>query len=298
MGISCRKNYRDRLIKCFCLSCALVILLMTLSIGVLLFKNAFHFFYIISIWNFISGTHWSPTTGGGAFGILPLLSGTFLITSLAMLITVPFGFLSAVYLSYYAPTRQRHFLRSFLEVLSGIPTVVYGFFSIIVVSPLLQSLGKAFGLTLGSETALGAGLVMGMMIMPYMSALSEEALQNIPSYLKEASLAMGATETETIINVILPVALRGLMGAFLLSVSRAIGETMLVVMALGLSSKLTFNPLDTVTTVTIHIVSLLTGDQSFESAGPLSAFALGSTLFLITFGLNIVAFRFVKRSYA
>ncbi|MCP4923102.1 MAG: phosphate ABC transporter permease subunit PstC, partial [bacterium] len=230
----------------------------------------------------------------GSYGALSLFSGTFLITSIALILAAPTGIFSAIYLSCYASPRTRAWLKPALEILAGIPTVVYGFFTIVAVAPLLRYLGLKIGLDVEAESALGAGLVMGIMILPFMSSLSDDVINAVPKTLKDGSLALGSTLSETIKNVILPASLPGITAALLLSISRAIGETMLVVMALGLSARLTLNPLESVTTVTVQIVALLTGDQEFNSPGPLSAFALGLTLFCITLAFNTIALRVVR----
>ncbi len=212
-----------------------------------------------------------------------------------MLVAVPVGLLSAVYMSEYAHNTTRTIAKPMLEILAGIPTVVYGYFAIITLSPWLREVGGLLGLSVSSESALGAGLVMGIMIIPFISSLSDDIITAVPQSLRQASMGMGATRSETIRKVVLPAALPGIMGAILLGISRAIGETMIVVMAAGLAANITFNPLDSVTTVTAQIVSLLTGDQEFDSAKTLSAFALGLTLFVVTLCLNIVALMVVKK---
>ena len=293
------RKWVERCIKGLLRICAIVAVLVTVAIGFTLIAQTFRFFRYVPLVDFLTGTQWSPTTGafgaGASFGILPLFSGTAMIAGIAMIVAVPLGIFLALFLSQYATKKQRTVLKPVLEVLSGIPSIVYGFFAVAAVSPFLKYVGDSLGISVQSENALGAGLVMGVMIIPYMSALSEDVLRGVPVYLKHASLALGATKAETIWKVVLPTAFPGLMGAFLLSLSRALGETMLVVMALGLTANLTANPLHTVTAVTVQIVNLLTGDQVFESPGPLSAFALGLILFLITLGLNVVAFQIVKR---
>jgi phosphate transport system permease protein len=277
--------------------------LVTLAIVLSVLAEAVAFFGKVPLFDFLFGLHWSPQTalradqGGssGAFGAVPLFTGTLLITLVAMAVALPVGLFSAIYLSEYAVPKTRNILKPCLEILAGIPTVIYGYFAIITVTPLLQKLAAVLGFSIASESALAAGLVMGVMIIPFVSSLSDDIISAVPQSLREASLGMGATKSETIVRVVLPAALPGIVAAMLLAFSRAIGETMIVVMAAGLSAKLTFNPFDAVTTVTVQIVSLLVGDQSFDSPKTLAAFALGLTLFVATLLLNIVALRTVRK---
>jgi len=283
-------------------SSAIAILTTVGIIGSVLFESI-HFFKSVSPLEFMFGTQWSPQTamrvdqvgGSGAFGAIPLFAGTLLITFIAMLLAVPVGLMIAIYLSQYASAKLRSFAKPMLEVLAGIPTVVYGFFAALTVAPVIRNLGESLGLSVASESALAAGLVMGTMIIPFVSSLSEDAISAVPNALKEASFGMGATRSETVLKVLLPAALPGIVGAILLAVSRAIGETMIVVMAAGMAANLTANPLDSVTTVTVQIVTLLTGDQEFDSPKTLAAFALGLMLFITTLGLNILALKVVRK---
>jgi len=283
-------------------SSAVAILTTIGIIGSVLFESI-HFFKSVSPVEFMFGTQWSPQTamrvdqvgGSGAFGAIPLFAGTLLITFIAMLLAVPVGLMIAIYLSQYASAKLRSFAKPMLEVLAGIPTVVYGFFAALTVAPVIRNLGESLGLSVASESALAAGLVMGTMIIPFVSSLSEDAISAVPNALKEASFGMGATRSETVLKVLLPAALPGIVGAILLAVSRAIGETMIVVMAAGMAANLTANPLDSVTTVTVQIVTLLTGDQEFDSPKTLAAFALGLMLFITTLGLNILALKVVRK---
>lgn len=231
----------------------------------------------------------------GAFGIVPVFLGTLLVTLVAMCVAIPVGLFSAIYMSEYLSRARRNVLKPALEILAGIPTVVYGYFAVIVVAPLLRDGGAAVGLSISSESALTAGLVMGVMIIPFVSSLSDDIISAVPRSLREASYGMGATQSETIRQVVLPAAIPGIIGAVLLAVSRAVGETMIVVMAAGMSANLTFNPLESVTTVTVQMVSLLVGDNEFDSPKTLAAFALGITLFCITLALNVVALLTVKK---
>lgn len=233
--------------------------------------------------------------GSGAFGAVPLFAGTMLISAIAMIIAVPAGLMAAIYLSEYASTKVRTFVKPALEVLAGVPTVVYGFFAALTVAPYLRETGSMFGLSVSSESALAAGLVMGVMIIPFVSSLSDDVINAVPQSLRDGSFGLGATHSETIKQVIIPAALPGIVGGILLAVSRAIGETMIVVMAAGLAANLTANPMESVTTVTVQIVTLLVGDQEFNSPKTLSAFALGLMLFVITLILNSVALMVVKK---
>ena len=231
----------------------------------------------------------------GSFGMIPLFAGTLLITLIAMLVAIPIGLFSAIFMAEYATRRTRNLAKPMLEILAGIPTVVYGYFAIILIAPVLRHFGTQIGLDIASESALSAGLVMGIMIIPFISSLTDDIITSVPRNLREASYALGATQSETIKKIVLPAAMPGIMGAILLAVSRAIGETMIVVMAAGMSANLTLNPLKSVTTVTVQIVALLVGDQEFDSPKTLAAFALGLTLFGITLILNVVALTIVKK---
>jgi len=280
-----------------------IAILTTLGIVISVLFESIHFFKSVPPAEFMFGTQWSPQTamrvdqvaGSGSFGAVPLFAGTMLITFIAMLMAVPVGLMIAIYLSQYASPKLRRIAKPMLEVLAGIPTVVYGFFAALTVAPVIRNVGESFGLSVASESALAAGLVMGTMIIPFVSSLSEDAISAVPKSLKEASLGMGATKSETVIKVLVPAALPGIVGAILLAISRAIGETMIVVMAAGMAANLTANPLDSVTTVTVQIVTLLTGDQEFDSPKTLAAFALGLMLFVTTLGLNILALKVVRK---
>lgn len=282
---------------------AAVSILITAAIVFSVLFEALRFFQIIPLSDFLFGLQWSPQTairegqagGTGAFGILPILGGTMLITLVAMAVAVPVGLFSAIYMAEYAEPRIRNIVKPCLELLAGIPTVVYGYFAVVMLAPLLKDIFGAFGIGLASESALVAGVVMGIMIIPFISSLSDDIITAVPRSLRDASLGLGATQSETIRKVVLPAALPGIMAAVLLAVSRAIGETMIVVMAAGLSANLTFNPFEAVTTVTVQMVALLTGDQSFDSAKTLAAFALGLTLFIVTLLLNVIALVVVKK---
>jgi phosphate transport system permease protein len=212
-----------------------------------------------------------------------------------MVVATPLGLYSAIYLSEYASRQTRKRIKPVLEILAGIPTVVYGYFAVVTVAPAIRSLGETVGLSIASESALAAGLVMGVMIIPFIMSLSDDVINSVPNSLRDASLALGSTKAETVTKVIIPAAFPGIMSAVLLGISRAIGETMIVTMAAGLSANLTLNPLESVTTVTVQIVTLLVGDQEFDSAKTLAAFALGLVLFAVTLLLNIIALQIVKK---
>ncbi|MBF0625536.1 MAG: phosphate ABC transporter permease subunit PstC [Magnetococcales bacterium] len=277
--------------------------LITIGIVLSLLFEALRFFEIIPAREFLFGLKWNPQTairadqvgGSGTFGVVPLLTGTWMITGIAMFIAAPVGLFSAIYLSEFATPGARGALKPALEILAGIPTVVYGFFAALAVAPFISHMGTKAGLEVASESALAAGLVMGIMIIPFVSSLSDDVINAVPQALRDGSLALGATHAETIRHVVLPAALPGIVGAMLLAISRAVGETMIVVMAAGLAANLTANPLEAMTTVTVQIVTLLVGDQEFDSAKTLSAFALGLALFLFTLVLNIIALGVVKR---
>lgn len=282
---------------------SLLAIVVTMGIVASLIFESIRFFQQIPIHDFLFGLKWSPQTAlranqvaaEGAFGAIPLFAGTFLISLLAMLVAGPIGLLAAIYLTQYASQSVRKISKPILEILAGVPTVVYGFFAALTVAPMLRNAGASIGVDIASESALAAGLVMGIMIIPFVSSLSDDAITAVPQSLKDGSLALGATHSETIIKVLLPAALPGVVGAFLLAISRAVGETMIVVMAAGMRPNLTANPLEAVTTVTVQIVALLTGDQEFDSAKTLSAFALGLALFVVTLLLNIFALRMVRK---
>ena len=290
-------------IKLFLLISASIAVLTTIGIVSALIFESIRFFELVPISEFLFGTKWSPQIAmrsdqagsSGAFGAIPLFVGTLQIALLAMLIAVPIGLMSAIYLSEYASSTTRKIVKPVLEILAGIPTVVYGFFAALTVAPFVRDLGTSMGLETSSESALAAGVVMGFMIIPFVSSLSDDVICAVPQSLREASLGLGATQSETIKKVILPAALPGIAGSVLLAFSRAIGETMIVVMAVGLAANLTLNPLSNVTTVTVQIVTILVGDQEFDSAKTLAAFALGLVLFIITLALNILALHIVNK---
>ena len=293
----------EGIIRMLLVASAGIAIVTTLGIVLSVLFESLRFFDRVPPGDFLFGLEWSPQTAiradqvgaSGAFGAVPLLAGTLLISAIALAVAVPAGLLTAIYLSEYASQRLRNIAKPVIEILAGIPTVVYGFFAALTVAPAIRRAGEMLGLEVASESALAAGLVMGIMIIPFVSSLSDDVIHAVPQSLRDAARGLGATSSETIRQVILPAALPGIMGGVLLAASRAIGETMIVVMAAGLSARLTADPLQAVTTVTVQIVSLLTGDQTFDSTKTLAAFALGLLLFVITLGLNAVALYVVRR---
>ncbi|NOZ32963.1 MAG: phosphate ABC transporter permease subunit PstC [Alphaproteobacteria bacterium] len=301
------RPYVERAIITLLGAAAGLAILTTLAIIFSLVLESIRFFQLVSPIDFLFGLHWSPqsayagvggeagTRTGEVFGALPVLAGTLLITAIAIAIAAPVGLLSAIYLSEYASDPARAILKPVLEILAGIPTIVYGFFAALSVAPFVRQMGEAVGLSVSSQSALAAGLVMGVMIIPFVSSLSDDIIRAVPQTLRDASAALGATRSETIVKTVLPAAMPGVVSALLLAISRAIGETMIVVMAAGLAANLTLNPFEAVTTVTVQIVTLLVGDQAFDSAKTLSAFALGLMLFTITLMFNILALKIVTK---
>ena len=301
-SVSSRK-LKERVAILFLIACSSVAVLTTAGIILSLVFESARFFTLIPLTDFLFGLEWSPQTAlrddqvgaTGLFGMIPLFAGTLLITLIAMVIAAPVGLMAAIYMAEYASSRARDIIKPCLEVLAGIPTVVYGFFAALTVAPFFRNLGDANGIVISSESALAAGLVMGIMIIPFVSSLSEDVISAVPRSLREGSYVMGATQSETIKQVVIPAALPGIISALLLATSRAIGETMIVVMAAGLGANLTANPFEAVTTVTVQIVTLLVGDQEFDSAKTLAAFALGLVLFFITLALNVIALVIVNK---
>ena len=297
------RNRVEAVIRVLLITSSMIAIFTTIGIVLSVLFEAIRFFQKVPITEFLFGLKWSPQVairadqvgGSGAFGAVPLFTGTLLISGIAMAVAVPIGLMSAIYLSEYASRGFRTVAKPVLEVLAGIPTVVYGFFAALVVAPLIRDTGTAIGLNVSSESALAAGLVMGIMIIPFVSSLADDVINAVPQSLRDGSYGIGATQSETIRQVVIPAALPGIVGGVLLAVSRAIGETMIVVMAAGLAANLTMNPLEAVTTVTVQIVTVLVGDQEFDSAKTLSAFALGLVLFVMTLGLNIIALHMVRK---
>ena len=285
---------------------SIIAILTTVGIIFSVAFESIRFFALIPIDEFLFGTVWNPQFEGAEragsgqeglsqYGSLPLFAGTFLISFIALCVSVPIGLYSAVYLSEYASKKERAFFKPLLEILAGVPTVVYGFFAALTVAPFLRNSGSLIGLDIASESAMAAGLVMGVMIIPFISSLSDDVINAVPQSLRDAGYGLGSTKSETILQIVIPAALPGVVASIILAVSRAIGETMIVVMAAGLAANLTGNPLEAVTTVTAQIVTILVGDQEFESAKTLSAFALALTLIIITLGLNFFALNVVKK---
>ncbi|MDN3555361.1 phosphate ABC transporter permease subunit PstC [Halomonas maura] len=298
----------ERVIRFILAGAALISILTTFGILVSIVGEAIRFFQMQSFWDFITGTIWNPGAsfleaagraeeGASAaqFGSVPLFAGTFMITLVAMLVAIPVGLLSAIYMAEFAPQRVRTLAKPVLEVLAGIPTVVYGFFAAITVAPIIVDVAGFFGLDASFNNALAPGIVMGIMIIPFISSLSDDVINSVPDSMRQGSLALGMTKGETIRDVVVPAALPGIISASLLAVSRALGETMIVVMAAGMRPNLTANPLEDMTTVTVRIVAALTGDQEFASAETLSAFALGLVLFVVTLSLNLVSVIMIRR---
>ncbi|KPK56441.1 MAG: phosphate ABC transporter permease [Thiotrichales bacterium SG8_50] len=297
------RNAVERAILVFLIASSTLAIFTTIGIVLSVLFESLRFFQQVSVTEFLFGLQWSPQMAiredqvgsSGAFGAVPLFAGTMLISAIAMVVAVPIGLMSAIYLSEYAGRKFRATAKPMLEILAGIPTVVYGFFAALTVAPFIRDSGSMLGLDVSSESALAAGLVMGIMIIPFVSSLSDDVINAVPQAMRDGAYGLGATRSETIRKVIIPAALPGIVGGILLAVSRAIGETMIVVMAAGLSANLTANPLEAVTTVTVQIVTLLVGDQEFDSPKTLAAFALGLMLFLTTLVLNVIALHVVRK---
>jgi phosphate transport system permease protein len=297
------RNRVELVIEWLLIGCSTIAVFTTIGIVASVAFEAFRFFSMISPIDFLFGTQWSPQMAiradqvgsSGAFGAVPLFAGTLLISMIAMVIAVPIGLFSAIYLAEYAHPMFRNWAKPLLEVLAGVPTVVYGFFAALTIGPALRGWGESIGLDVASESALAAGLVMGIMIIPFVSSLADDMISAVPQSLRDGAYALGATRSETIKQVVMRAALPGIVGGVLLAVSRAIGETMIVVMAAGLAANLTANPLEAVTTVTVQIVTLLVGDQEFDSPKTLAAFALGLVLFVVTLALNVLALHIVRK---
>lgn len=283
--------------------CSIVAIFTTVGIIASLAFETYKFLQMVPLTEFLFGLNWEPqipiredqVAATGAFGWVPVIVGTLVITAVALLLAIPIGLFSAIYLNEFAPSLVRSIAKPILEVLAGVPTVVYGFFAILVVAPAIRSLGASLGIGVSPNTALAAGSVMGIMLVPFISSFADDALSAVPRSLRDGALALGATRAETVLNILFPAAIPGIVGGVLLAVSRAIGETMIVVMAAGLIANLTANPLESVTTVTVQIVTLLIGDTSFDNPKTLAAFALGMMLFLVTLIINVFALRFVRK---
>ena len=304
--VNLSSNARDsveKFMRVSFLTAAIIAILTTIAIIASLSFETIKFFSLYNFFDFIFGLHWAPNiairddqvAAQGSFGMIPVLLGTIVVATIAMFVALPIGLFSAIYLAEFASKPVRDIIKPILEILAGIPTVVYGYFAALTAAPFFRDVGAGLGISVSSESALAAGSVMGIMIIPFISSLSDDVIRSVPQSLRDGSFGLGATRAETITKVVLPAALPGLIGAFLLAVSRAIGETMIVVMAAGLSAKLTVNPLETVTTVTVQIVSLLTGDTEFDDIKTLSAFGLGLALFTFTLLLNVLALTISRR---
>ena len=297
------RNQVEKTVRWLLIVSSMVAVLTTIGIILSLLFEALRFFHAVPFFDFLFGLTWSPQTAirpdqvaaSGTFGAVPVFAGTLMISAVAMLVAVPIGLFSAIYLSQYAVPRIRATVKPILEILAGIPTVVYGFFAALTVAPFFRDSGAVFGISISSESAAAAGVVMGVMIIPFVSSISDDVISAVPQSLRDGSYAMGATQSETIRRVLLPAALPGIVAGILLAVSRAIGETMIVVMAAGLAANLTANPFESMTTVTVQIVTLLIGDQEFDSPKTLAAFALGLVLFAVTLLLNVIALVVVRR---
>ncbi|MCY4186029.1 MAG: phosphate ABC transporter permease subunit PstC [Rhodobacteraceae bacterium] len=293
----------ERIVTWLMIACSVVAIFTTLGIIASLMVETGRFFSLVPITEFLFGLNWEPqipmredqVAAEGAFGWIPVFTGTLVITAVALFLSVPVGLMSAIYLNEFANHRVRSISKPVLEILAGVPTIVYGFFAILVVTPAFRSFGDAVGIEVSPNTALAAGGVMGIMLIPFISSFTDDALSAVPKSLRDGSLALGATPSETMLKVLFPAAIPGIVGGILLAVSRAIGETMIVVMAAGLIAKFTINPLDSVTTVTVQIVTLLIGDTSFDNPKTLAAFALGMMLFIVTLIINIFALRIVQK---
>ena len=297
------RNGVERFTSGVMIACSIAAILTTIGIIASLVYESFEFFRLVPLHEFLFGLRWEPqiairadqVAGQGAFGAVPVFLGTIVIAAIAMLVATPIGIYTAIYLTEYASDRVRNIVKPIMEILAGVPTVVYGFFAVLTVAPAIRNAGGLLGITTSPNSALAAGAVMGIMIIPFISSLSDDAIRAVPRSMRDGSLAMGATRAETMTKVLLPAALPGIVGGLLLALSRAIGETMIVVMAAGLIATLNINPLDSVTTVTVQIVTLLIGDTAFDNPKTLAAFALGLVLFIVTLGLNVIALTVVRK---
>jgi phosphate transport system permease protein len=293
----------ERIVLGLMIVCSVVAVFTTIGIFLSLLYETLHFFRLVPFWDFLFGLNWEPqiairedqVAAEGAFGVIPVLLGSVVIMVIALLVAIPVGLLTAIYLAEFASPRFRSIAKPMLEILAGVPTIIYGFFAILVVAPALRFLGESWGIPIAPNTALAAGVIMGIMLIPFISSFADDALGAVPRSLRDGALALGATRAETVLNIMFPAAIPGIAGGVLLAVSRAIGETMIVVMAAGLIAKMTINPLDSVTTITVQIVTLLIGDTEFDNPKTLAAFALGMLLFLITLVINIFALRIVRK---
>ena len=290
-----RRELNEKLIKSALILAAAISILTTFGILFSILFEAIEFFQLRSFWYFLTGTIWSPGVANSQFGALPIFAGTFVITIIALLVAIPIGLGSAIYMSEYASPKFRDYLKPILEILAGIPTVVYGFFAAITVAPLVVKAAAFFGLEATFNSALASGIVMGIMIIPLISSLSDDVIRAVPDSQRKAAFALGMTHGETIKNIVIPSAMPGIISASLLALSRALGETMIVVMAAGLRPNISWNPLEDMTTVTVTIVNSLVGDFEFNSPETLSAFALGLMLFIVTLILNMISLSMIRK---
>ena len=290
-----RRELNEKLIKYTLILAAAISILTTFGILFSILFEAIEFFQLRSFWYFLTGTIWSPGVANSQLGALPIFAGTFVITIIALLVAIPIGLGSAIYMSEYASPKFRDYLKPILEILAGIPTVVYGFFAAITVAPLVVKAAAFFGLEATFNSALASGIVMGIMIIPLISSLSDDVIRAVPDSQRKAAFALGMTHGETIKNIVIPSAMPGIISASLLALSRALGETMIVVMAAGLRPNLSWNPLEDMTTVTVTIVNSLVGDFEFNSPETLSAFALGLVLFIVTLILNMISLSLIRK---
>lgn len=291
LGYSFRRNLRERFIEALLFLTAFASVAITLAIVVMLVKESYEFFQHVSIWDFLTDTQWTPLFDDAHYGILPLVSGTLVSSAVALLVAIPLGTIIAIYLSEFAPFAVREIAKPFLELLGGVPTIVYGYFALLFVTPLLQKIFPE----LPGFSLLSAGLVMGIMIIPYVSSLSEDAMRAVPMSMREGSYAMGATRFQTAIRVVMPAAYSGIAAAYILGISRAVGETMVVAVAAGMQPNLTWNPMEPAATITAYIVQVSLGDLPHGSIGYQTIFAAGLTLLLMTLTFNIIGHVLRKR---
>lgn len=284
LGYSFRRHLRERFIELLLFLAALFSVCITVAIVVMLVKESLVFFQHVSIWEFLTGTEWTPLFDDPKYGILPLLSGTLVSSMVALMVAIPLGTIIAIYLSEFAPFSVREVAKPFLELLGGVPTIVYGYFALLFVTPILQIIFPE----LPGFNLLSAGLVMGIMIIPYVSSLTEDAMRAVPMHLREGSYAMGATRLQTAIRVVMPAAFSGIAAAYILGISRAVGETMVVAIAAGMQPNFTWNPMEPAATITAYIVQVSLGDLPHGSVGYQTIFAAGLTLLLLTLVFNII----------
>ena len=284
LGYSFRRHLRERFIELLLFLAALFSVCITVAIVVMLVKESLVFFQHVSIWEFLTGTEWTPLFDNPKYGILPLLSGTLISSMVALMVAIPLGTIIAIYLSEFAPFSVREIAKPFLELLGGVPTIVYGYFALLFVTPILQIIFPE----LPGFNLLSAGLVMGIMIIPYVSSLTEDAMRAVPMHIREGSYAMGATRLQTAIRVVMPAAFSGIAAAYILGISRAVGETMVVAIAAGMQPNFTWNPMEPAATITAYIVQVSLGDLPHGSIGYQTIFAAGLTLLLLTLVFNII----------